>query len=117
MAAGMNGQRFAFHGYLPASADGRAQALRRLEADSRAQRCTQIFIETPYRNVAMLGAIVDVLAPATRVCVAADLTSARPSQRATFATGAGATRASTQNVRRSFCCTPTPDSVGSEPGV
>ena len=75
MAAGMNGQRFAFHGYLPASADGRAQALRRLEADSRAQRCTQIFIETPYRNVAMLGAIVDVLAPATRVCVAADLTS------------------------------------------
>ena len=42
MAAGMNGQRFAFHGYLPASADGRAQALRRLEADSRAQRCADL---------------------------------------------------------------------------
>jgi 16S rRNA (cytidine1402-2'-O)-methyltransferase len=74
MAAGMNGQRFAFHGYLPSSADARAQALRKLEAESRALRCTQIFIETPYRNVAMLASIVAALAPQTRVCVAADLT-------------------------------------------
>jgi len=74
MAAGMNGQRFAFSGYLPAKPDERAAALRRLEAESRAQHCTQLFIETPYRNVAMLGTIAQVLAPATRVCVAVDLT-------------------------------------------
>lgn len=74
MAAGMNGQRFAFHGYLPAKPDERAAALRRLEADSRAQRCTQLFIETPYRNVAMLTTIVQTLSAATRVCVAVDLT-------------------------------------------
>jgi 16S rRNA (cytidine1402-2'-O)-methyltransferase len=74
MAAGMNGQRFAFHGYLPVKTDERAAALRQLEADSRSQRCTQLFIETPYRNVALLTAIVQTLMPATRVCVAADLT-------------------------------------------
>jgi 16S rRNA (cytidine1402-2'-O)-methyltransferase len=74
MAAGMNGQRFAFHGYLPVKPDERAAALRRLEAESRAQRCTQLFIETPYRNVALLATIVQSLAPATRLCVAVDLT-------------------------------------------
>ena len=74
MAAGMNGQRFAFNGYLPAKPDERAAALRRLEADSREQNCTQLFIETPYRNVAMLGTMAQVLAPTTRVCVAVDLT-------------------------------------------
>jgi len=76
MAAGMNGQRFAFNGYLPAKPDERAAALRRLEADSRAQNCTQLFIETPYRNVALLGTIAQVLAPTTRICVAVDLTLA-----------------------------------------
>lgn len=74
MAAGMNGQRFAFHGYLPAKPDERAAALRRLEAESRSQRCTQLFIETPYRNVPLLTTIVQALAPPTRVCVAVDLT-------------------------------------------
>jgi 16S rRNA (cytidine1402-2'-O)-methyltransferase len=74
MASGMNGQRFAFHGYLPANEPGRVAALRRLEADSRAQRCTQLFIETPYRNVALLATCAATLAPATRLCVAADLT-------------------------------------------
>lgn len=74
MAAGMNGQRFAFNGYLPAKTDERAAALRRLEADSRAQNCTQLFIETPYRNVAMLSSIIQTLAPMTRLCVAVDLT-------------------------------------------
>jgi len=74
MAAGMNGQRFAFHGYLPVRADARDAALRRLEAESRAAHCTQLFIETPYRNAALLEAIVQTLAPATRVCVAADVT-------------------------------------------
>jgi 16S rRNA (cytidine1402-2'-O)-methyltransferase len=74
MAAGMNGQRFAFHGYLPADEPGRVAALRRLEAESRSQRCTQMFIETPYRNAAMLDACVATLAPGTRLCLACDLT-------------------------------------------
>ncbi len=74
MAAGMNGQRFAFHGYLPLAAEARTAALRALESESRAQRCTQLFIETPYRNVAMLEALVRTLKPGTRLCVACDLT-------------------------------------------
>lgn len=74
MASGMNGQNFAFHGYLPAKPDERAATLRRLETESRTQRCTQLFIETPYRNLAMLATIVQTLAPATRVCIAVDLT-------------------------------------------
>lgn len=74
MAAGLEGQRFAFHGYLPTAADARAVALRKLEGASRAQRATQLFIETPYRNVAMLATLVEALGPATRLCVAVDLT-------------------------------------------
>jgi 16S rRNA (cytidine1402-2'-O)-methyltransferase len=74
MASGMNGQRFAFHGYLPVKADARGDALRALERDSRADARTQLFIETPYRNVAMLDAIARVLDAKTRVCIAADLT-------------------------------------------
>jgi len=74
MAAGMNGQRFAFHGYLPVAPDARAAALRALEGESRAQRCTQLFIETPYRNVAMIDALRATLRPSTRLCVACDLT-------------------------------------------
>ena len=74
MAAGMNGQSFAFHGYLPVKADERAAALRQLEGESRARGQAQLFIETPYRNEAMLGAIATVLQPGTQVCIAADLT-------------------------------------------
>jgi 16S rRNA (cytidine1402-2'-O)-methyltransferase len=74
MAAGMNGQRFAFHGYLPVAAPDRTQALRTLEDDSRANDRTQVFIETPYRNVAMIEAIASSLRGTTEVCVAADLT-------------------------------------------
>jgi 16S rRNA (cytidine1402-2'-O)-methyltransferase len=74
MSAGMNGQRFAFHGYLPVATEARTAALRALESESRAQRCTQLFIETPYRNVAMLEALVRTLKPGTRLCVACDLT-------------------------------------------
>lgn len=79
MSSGMNGQRFAFHGYLPASVSRRAQALRKLEAASRSQRSTELFIETPYRNVAMLASIAAALDARTRVCVAADLTLATES--------------------------------------
>ena len=74
MASGLDGQRFAFHGYLPQKADARAAAVRALETDSRAQARTQLFIETPYRNEAMLETLATALAPATRVCVACDLT-------------------------------------------
>lgn len=74
MASGMNGQQFCFHGYLPVKADARASTLRALEQASRAQRRTELFIETPYRNAALLRAMADTLAPRTRVCVAADLT-------------------------------------------
>jgi 16S rRNA (cytidine1402-2'-O)-methyltransferase len=74
MASGLNGQQFAFHGYLPVKPDARAAALRALEQRSQAEARTEVFIETPYRNVAMLSALSAVLHPATRVCVAADLT-------------------------------------------
>lgn len=74
MASGMNGQSFTFHGYLPVAAGERAAALRRLEDESRVLRRAQLFIETPYRNEAMLKAIGEALRPETMVCVAADLT-------------------------------------------
>ncbi len=76
MASGMNGQSFAFHGYLPADVGGRAAALKRLEEESRAMRRAQLFIETPYRNEAMLTTIGEALRPETHVVVAADLTLA-----------------------------------------
>jgi len=74
MGSGMDGQRFAFHGYLPVKPDARAAALRALEQDSRSERRAHIFIETPYRNVVMLQAMAATLAPSTEVCIAADLT-------------------------------------------
>lgn len=76
MASGLNGQSFAFHGYLPVDAAARAKRLRELEQQSRHANQTQIFIETPYRNHAMLDALVATCAPSTLVCVAADLTLA-----------------------------------------
>jgi len=75
MASGMNGQAFTFHGYLPVGIDERAQAIRRIEADSQRSGRAQLFIETPYRNVTMLGALVATCKPATRLCVAVDLTT------------------------------------------
>jgi 16S rRNA (cytidine1402-2'-O)-methyltransferase len=74
MASGMNGQGFAFHGYLPVKPPARTEALRALEADSRRTGHAQIFIETPYRNEALLAGIVATCRPSTRLCVAADLT-------------------------------------------
>jgi 16S rRNA (cytidine1402-2'-O)-methyltransferase len=79
MASGMNGQGFAFHGYLPIKHDARVAALQRVEADSRRTGFAQLFIETPYRNAALLGASIATLRPATRLCVAADLTLATES--------------------------------------
>jgi len=76
MAAGMNGQHFCFHGYLPVKTDARADALRRIEQASRTQSRTELCIETPYRNAALLRAMADTLSSRTNICVAADLTLA-----------------------------------------
>ena len=75
MASGLNGQQFQFHGYLPIEADQRAKTLRQLESESQKKNCTQIFIETPYRNNQMMETIVKTCAADTLVGVAADLTS------------------------------------------
>lgn len=74
MASGFNGQRFAFHGYLPVQADGCKQEIAKLERESRERDMTQLFIETPYRNDALFATLLDCCHPATRLCVAADLT-------------------------------------------
>lgn len=74
MASGLNGQSFAFHGYLPVDPAERAKRLRELEQQSRKANQTQIFIETPYRNRALLDTLLATCAPSTLVCVAMDLT-------------------------------------------
>ncbi len=74
MASGLNGQRFAFLGYLPAKEAERTKALRDLESDSRKHKQTQLFIETPYRNKAMFEGILQTCSPTTRLTVATDLT-------------------------------------------
>jgi 16S rRNA (cytidine1402-2'-O)-methyltransferase len=76
MASGLEGQRFAFCGYLPRDKRERAERIRALERRSRLERETQIFIETPYRNEALLDALLQTCDGATRLCVAADLTLA-----------------------------------------
>jgi 16S rRNA (cytidine1402-2'-O)-methyltransferase len=74
MASGLNGQSFAFHGYLPTDAGERAKRLRELEQRSRKEKQTQIFIETPYRNKAMLDALLQHCDASTLLCVAVDVT-------------------------------------------
>lgn len=74
MASGLEGQRFAFCGYLPRETPERERRIRQLEKRSREERETEIFIETPYRNDALLASLVKVCAPTTALCVAADLT-------------------------------------------
>ena len=79
MASGLEGQRFAFCGYLPRDGAERSQRIKQLEQRSRRERETEIFIETPYRNDALFAALLEGCAPATRLCVAADLTLATES--------------------------------------
>jgi 16S rRNA (cytidine1402-2'-O)-methyltransferase len=74
MASGLEGQRFAFCGYLSRDPAERARQIRELEARSRKERETQIFIETPYRSDVLLAALLESCSAQTRVCVAADLT-------------------------------------------
>jgi 16S rRNA (cytidine1402-2'-O)-methyltransferase len=74
MASGLEGQRFAFCGYLPREPGARRRCVRALEARSRAQRETQIFIETPYRNRALVAALLEACRPDTLLCLASALT-------------------------------------------
>ncbi|MBL8473574.1 MAG: SAM-dependent methyltransferase [Rhodocyclaceae bacterium] len=76
MASGLDGQHFAFHGYLPVDEGARRHKLLELEAQSRRERRTQLFIETPYRNRKMFDALIAACAPDSLLCVAADLTMA-----------------------------------------
>lgn len=74
MASGLNGQRFAFHGYLPIDQKELSRTIRELERESKVRNQTQIFIETPYRNNNMFRVLVDVLAPTTLLTVGQDIT-------------------------------------------
>ena len=74
MSSGLNGQSFAFVGYIPAKTEERRAALRNLEKRSASARQTQILIETPYRNDSLLSDMLSCLSGNTRVCVAANLT-------------------------------------------
>ena len=74
MASGLNGQSFAFRGYIPPKTEERRNAIKALEKQSRTLNQSQILIETPYRNDALLADLLQGLSPATRLCIAADLT-------------------------------------------
>jgi len=74
MASGLNGQNFAFNGYLPIEASERKRSLKMLERLSREKNQTQLFIETPYRNDKLLQDVTKHLAPGTRLCLAVDIT-------------------------------------------
>jgi 16S rRNA (cytidine1402-2'-O)-methyltransferase len=79
MASGMNGQQFQFVGYLPIDNSERAKAIKNLENESKQKDCTQIFIETPYRNNQLLETLIKTCQPQTLICVAADLTGSTES--------------------------------------
>jgi 16S rRNA (cytidine1402-2'-O)-methyltransferase len=74
MASGLNGQRFAFVGYLPIDANERGKAIKELEAQSARHNSTQLFIETPYRNNQLIEALLKHCTGATRLCIAVDIT-------------------------------------------
>jgi 16S rRNA (cytidine1402-2'-O)-methyltransferase len=75
MASGMNGQQFQFLGYLPIDSGERVQSVKKIESESRNKNCTQIFIETPYRNNQLLETILKTCEPKTRLCIAVDITA------------------------------------------
>lgn len=74
MSSGLNGQSFAFLGYLPAKTDERRTALKNIEKQSASRCQTQIFIETPYRNDSMMADLLQICNPQTRICIAANIT-------------------------------------------
>lgn len=75
MASGLNGQSFAFHGYLPIDATERVKRLKQLEVRAQQEHQTQLFIETPYRNAKLFETLCSTLRPQTRICVAAGITT------------------------------------------
>jgi 16S rRNA (cytidine1402-2'-O)-methyltransferase len=75
MASGMNGQCFQFHGYLPIDALERKKKIKELETSSQKQNCTQVFIETPYRNNALINDILSTAKEESRLCIAVDITA------------------------------------------
>ena len=77
MASGLNGQRFAFHGYLPIPETERNKTIVALETESARRHQTQLFIETPYRNEKLLSALLVHCRPQTLLCVASDITLPR----------------------------------------
>lgn len=74
MASGLNGQSFAFNGYLPIEDGQRINRIKQLEARAYSEDQTQLFIETPYRNVKMMQTLLSTLRPQTRVCLASNIT-------------------------------------------
>lgn len=79
MASGMSGQRFSFNGYLPVQSPPLQEAIRKAERISREHQSTQIFIESPHRNMRLLETLLQTLSPATRLAVALDLTGSAES--------------------------------------
>jgi 16S rRNA (cytidine1402-2'-O)-methyltransferase len=79
MGSGMNGQQFQFLGYLPIDTTERIKSIKNLELASSRNNCTQIFIETPYRNNQLLEIVLKTCMPVTRLCIAANLTAANES--------------------------------------
>ena len=79
MASGMNGQQFQFAGYLPIETGLRNKAVKSLETESRQKSCTQIFIETPYRNNQLLESLIKTCSGQTRLCIATDITASSES--------------------------------------
>lgn len=75
MASGLHGQRFQFHGYLPIEASDRRKKIRELEQEARKYQATQLFIETPYRNNALLKDLLEQCEPDTLLCIATDITA------------------------------------------
>ena len=75
MASGLNGQHFSFLGYLPIDNMERIKKIKQLEEESQKRNCTQIFIETPFRNNKIIETILQNCSPATQLCIAAEITS------------------------------------------
>jgi 16S rRNA (cytidine1402-2'-O)-methyltransferase len=77
MGSGMNGQGFSFHGYLPINRNERVKRIKELERDAVVKRQSQIFMEAPYRNNHLLEDVLKHVQPDTRVCIAANISSAK----------------------------------------
>lgn len=100
MASGLNGQQFMFNGYLPIDAAARKTKLKQLENFSQQNHCTQIFIETPYRNNQMLADILATCKPQTQLCIGVDITA--PTQQIVTKTVASWSK-NVPNIHKKLC--------------